>query len=96
MTPKTKQIAVTVEDEIDADSVPYRRLWLWVVGQAVLEADGHGMNGIEMKYHPRYTGPAIEWLTTESNDLREACELAGLSYRAVLERSRKKFLKGGK
>lgn len=82
-------------DDIDKECVAYRRLWLWVVGQAVLEATGHGMNGIETKYQWKKIEAAREWLTTPSDDLREACELAGLSYQAVLEKSRSKFL-GGK
>jgi hypothetical protein len=82
-----------MNEEIDAFSVAYRKLWLWVIGQAVLEATGHGMNGIEIKYQGKKIAAAREWLTSEGEGLRQACELAGLDYRAVLEKSRKKFLK---
>jgi hypothetical protein len=93
--PKLPQQMGANDVEDDSVSAPYRRLWVWVIAQAVMEATGHGMNGIERKYQPKRIAAAIEWLTTESDDLHNACDLAGLSYSVVLEKSRKRFLKGG-
>jgi hypothetical protein len=57
----------------------YQRLWLHVLRRTVEDAD---------EGKPK----AIQYLTTPNEGLEYVCELAGVERKAVLERSRKRYL----
>jgi hypothetical protein len=90
--PMTAPIApLETPNDDDWETVATRRIWRWVVIQAVLEASKQGMPDVDVRWKDHAAHAAIIWLTTDTSDLREVCDNAGLDYRAVLEGARRKY-----
>ena len=67
-------------------SSPERRLFIAVLSQAVHDAFSGHVPKLEKQQ-------ARSWLTNNSKDFRDICELSGRNHRYVFEKIRKKILK---
>ena len=66
-------------------SSPERRLFIAVLSQAVHDAFSSHVSGLEKRQ-------AQAWLTSNSRDFKEICELSGRNSSYVLEKIRRKIL----
>jgi hypothetical protein len=77
------------EDEISGDAVPYRRLWQMTLIQAIDEARGIRMQGINPVDRGGQRKAAREWLMTPSSELRLVCDFAGIGMETVVNFARR-------
>ena|SRR3990167_641584 len=70
---------------------PERHLWLSVIHNAVLEANGENLFDIPTPRRQQTIDRARHWLTNDTLGLRRACAFAGVSHIRLIALYRKRF-----
>jgi hypothetical protein len=74
----------------------HRKLWRRVLLQGLQEAAGAGRNliGLAKNARSREVLRAQRWVTTDSEDIRWVCDMAGLDVRMLFKYTRRKYGRG--